>query len=117
MNLFKSLYLAYFFLVRKDKYFRKSTRARFLLETVFYMISCSTLFIAYGAFNIRTNSFLSIFILIIAAFTIATGLTRLSVGNGKETEYIKSSRNVSKSKKKMYGIFGVLMLLISFVVL
>lgn len=117
MKAFEIFYLSYYFLVRKDKYLSKTGRVRFLIELVLLMLCASILFIIFGVLNVRTDNLKTISILIVAALITTHWVGRIIFGKGKEQEYIQSSKNYDLSRKKGYSLFGLLGLLLSFVIM
>lgn len=117
MNVFENFYLSYYFLVRKDKYLSKTGRVRFLIEMVLLMLCVSVLFMIYGTLNIRTDNLKTISILIFTALVITHWAWILIYGKGKEQEYIKSSKKYDLKKKRVYSLFGLLSVLLSFAIM
>lgn len=115
--MFENIYLSYYFLVRNDKHLSKTGRVRFLIETVLFMLSASILFIAFGFFNIRTDSIITIAILVSVSYFTAYLVKRLIVGDGKEYEYINVGKHYNSKKKKIYGLIGLLGFLMTFILL
>jgi len=117
MKVFERFYLSYYFLVRKDKYFSKTGRVRFLIETTLLMLCVSILFMIYGMLNIRTDNLLAISILVFAALAITRWVGRLIIGDGKVQGYIKSGKKYNSNKKRIYGFIGLLSILLSFIIM
>ena len=115
--MFENIYLSYYFLVRNDKYLSKAGRVRFLIESILFMLCASILFLIFGILNIRTDNIKTIAILVSVAFLAAHWVKGVIVGNGKEKEYIKSSKHYNSKKKKTYGLIGLLGFLVSFILL
>lgn len=111
------IYLSIYFAVRKDKNWSKTKRVKYLVETVLFMQCASILFMIFGVLNIRTDDLKTISILLITALLITHWVSRIILGKGKEQEYIQSGNSYDIKKKKVYAFFGVLWLLLSFVVM
>ena len=117
MKIFQYIYLSYYSLVRDDKYLSKTGRVQFLIESVFFMLSASILFLFFGIFNVRTDNIKSIITLVFFSFLIAHLFKKIIVGKGKEQRYIKEGKNYNSKKKKTFGMIGLLGLFISFILL
>lgn len=110
-------YLSIYFATRNDKNWSKTSRVKFLIESVLFMFSASILFLAFGIFNIRTNNIKTVAILLSVSYFTANLVKKLIVGAGKEQEYIKQGKHYNSKKKKTYGLIGLLGYLMSFVLL
>jgi len=117
MKIFENIYLSYYFLVRNDKYLSKTWRVQFLIETILFMLSSSILCLIFGILNIRTDNIIMIAIFLSVSYFIALRIKKLIIGNGKEQIYIISGMKYNSKSKKIYGVIGLLGILISFVLL
>ncbi len=117
MKVSEIIYLSIYFAVRKDKNWSKTERVKYLVETVLFMQCTSILFIIFGVLNIRTDNLKTISIFLITALLITHLVGRIILGKGKELEYIQSGNSHDIKKKKVFALFGVLWLLLSFVVM
>ena len=81
------------------------------------MLCCSLLFIIIGVLNIRADNFKTVSIVIFAAFITSYWTGKLIYGKGKEQLYIQSGKNYDLTRKKVYGFFGVIIFVFSFIIM
>lgn len=110
--IYHNIYLMFYLLVRKDKNLSKAARIKFLIEMVFFFLSCSVMFIFYGIFNIRTDNLIVISVLLFVSLSTSYWVSGLAVKN--QSNYIKASKSFSKRTKLSYAIAGAITILISF---
>jgi hypothetical protein len=117
MNLIEVFYLSFYFAVCKDKNWSKTVRVKYLINTIFFMLSSSFLFILIGIFNIRTDNLKTITIVIISALLIAHWIGKIFFRKGKEQTFIKAGKGYNLKKKRIFAICGILYFVLSFVIM